>query len=67
MSRALDPVLDEADPIPTSCVFEVSSAGAEARLKKRPSDLSAFWGADVEVRHYQPMDRATKGPHGQAS
>ena len=28
-SRALDPVLDEADPIEGSYTFEVSSAGAE--------------------------------------
>ena len=28
-SRALDPILDEADPIPDSYIFEVSSAGAE--------------------------------------
>ena len=34
VSRALDPVLDEADPIPTSYVFEVSSAGAERELKR---------------------------------
>ena len=27
-SRALDPILDEADPIPDSYVFEVSSAGS---------------------------------------
>ena len=30
-SRALDPILDEADPIPDSYIFEVSSAG-EVRL-----------------------------------
>ena len=29
ISRALDPILDEADPIPDSYVFEVGSAGAE--------------------------------------
>lgn len=40
-SRALDPILDEADPIPDSYIFEVSSAGAERQLK-RPSDLRAF-------------------------
>ncbi len=57
VSRALDPVLDEADPIPTSYVFEVSSAGAERELK-RPSDFERFLGAEVEVRHYQPIDGA---------
>ena len=57
VSRALDPVLDEADPIPTSYVFEVSSAGAERELK-RPSDFERFLGAEGEVRHYQPRDGA---------
>ena len=33
-SRALDPILDEADPIPDSYVFEVSSAGAERQLNQ---------------------------------
>lgn len=54
-SRALDPILDEADPIPDSYVFEVSSAGAERQLK-RPSDFARFLGAQVEVRLYQPVD-----------
>ena len=29
ISRRLDPVLDEADPIPESYIFEVGSAGAD--------------------------------------
>ena len=54
-SRALDPILDEADPIPGSYVFEVSSAGAE-RVLKRPGDFERFLGSDVEVRLYQPRE-----------
>lgn len=54
-SRALDPVLDEADPIPEHYIFEVSSAGAERQLK-RPGDFARFLGAEVEVRLYQPRD-----------
>ena len=54
-SRALDPILDEADPIPDSYIFEVSSAGAERQLK-RPGDFERFLGAQVEVRLYQPVD-----------
>ena len=54
-SRALDPVLDEADPIPESYVFEVSSAGAE-RVLKRPGDFERFLGSDVAVKLYQPQD-----------
>ena len=51
-SRALDPILDEADPIEGSYVFEVSSAGAERELK-RPGDFERFFGHKVEVRLYQ--------------
>ena len=55
ISRALDPLLDEADPIPDSYVFEVGSAGAERELK-RPSDFQQFMGHEVELRLYQPID-----------
>lgn len=57
VSHALDPVLDEADPIPTSYIFEVSSAGVERELK-RPRDFEKFLGSQVEVRHYQPVEGA---------
>lgn len=57
VSRALDPVLDEADPIPTSYIFEVSSAGVERELK-RPRDFEKFLGSQVEVRHYQTVEGA---------
>lgn len=57
VSRALDPILDEADPIPTSYIFEVSSAGAE-RVLRRQSDFDRFLGEQVEVRHYQPVQGA---------
>ncbi len=55
ISRRLDPILDEADPIPESYVFEVGSAGAERELK-RPSDFEQFMGSEVEVRLYQPLE-----------
>ncbi len=55
ISRRLDPVLDEADPIPDSYVFEVSSAGAERELK-RPSDFERFMGSNVEVRFFKTTD-----------
>ena len=51
-SRAFDPILDEADPIAGSYVFEVSSAGAERELK-RPGDFERFLGHKVEVKLYQ--------------
>lgn len=58
-SKALDPMLDETDPIPDSYVFEVSSAGAERELKK-PEHFERFLGANVEVRLYQPV-QGSKG------
>ncbi|MBQ3277201.1 MAG: ribosome maturation factor RimP [Oscillospiraceae bacterium] len=55
LSKALDPLLDEADPIPDSYVFEVSSAGAERELK-RPGDFPRFFGSPVEVRLYKAVE-----------
>lgn len=57
ISRALDPILDEKDPIPDSYTFEVCSAGIERALK-RPSDFAAFMGANVLVKLYQPKNGA---------
>ena len=55
ISRRLDPILDEADPIPESYVFEVGSAGADRELK-RPSDFVQFMDSEIEVRLYKPLD-----------
>ena len=55
ISRRLDPILDEADPIPESYVFEVGSAGADRELK-RPSDFEQFMGAEIEVKLYKPLN-----------
>ncbi len=55
ISRRLDPMLDEADPIQDSYVFEVGSAGAERELK-RPHDFERFMGSEVELRLYKPQN-----------
>ena len=55
VSRELDAVLDEKDLIEESYIFEVSSAGAERRLR-RPSDFEMFIGHKVEVTLYQAFD-----------
>jgi ribosome maturation factor RimP len=55
VSRALDPILDEKDPIPDSYTFEVSSAGLERALK-RPSDFIKFVGHLVEVKLYKAQN-----------
>ena len=55
VSRRLDPILDDEDPIPDSYVFEVGSAGADRELK-RPGDFEQFMGSEVEVKLYRPVD-----------
>ena len=59
VSRAMDPILDEADPVPDSYIFEVGSAGCERQLK-RPSDFQRFLGSLVEVKLYSAVDGAKK-------
>ena len=48
-------LLDEADPIEGSYLFEVSSAGAERPLK-RPEDFRRFMGSPVTVKLYKARD-----------
>ena len=55
VSRGVDPILDEKDPIPESYHFEVCSAGLERALK-RPSDFEKFMGSKVLVKLYQPKN-----------
>lgn len=61
VSRAVDPVLDEKDPIPESYRFEVCSAGLERTLK-RPSDFERFMGSAVMVKLYRPKDGSKEFP-----
>ena len=53
--RAMDPVLDEKDPIAESYHFEVCSAGLERPLK-RPSDFARFMDSPVLVKLYRPRN-----------
>ena len=53
ISRAVDPILDERDPIPGSYHFEVCSAGLERALK-RPEDFQRFLGSPITVKLYRP-------------
>ena len=55
ISRAVDPVLDEKDPIAESYHFEVCSAGLERALK-RPSDFERFMGSTITVKLYRPRN-----------
>ena len=53
--RALDPILDEKDPIAESYHFEVCSAGLERALK-RPTDFERFMGSAITVKLYRPRN-----------
>ncbi len=55
ISRAVDPVLDEKDPIAESYHFEVCSAGLERALK-RPGDFARFMGSPITVKLYRPKN-----------
>jgi len=57
MHRAIDPLLDEADPISEAYHLEVSSPGIERELKN-DMQIYACEGWDVEVRLYAPVDGA---------
>ena len=55
VSRKVSDLLDEVDPIESSYMFEVSSAGCERQLK-RPGDFARFMGSPVLVKTYRNRD-----------
>ena len=55
ISRKLDVLLDEVDPIEGSYTLEVGSAGAERALK-RPGDFQRYIGSPVLVKLYRNLD-----------
>lgn len=57
VTRAIDPVLDEADPIESSYRLEVTSPGVERPLT-RPDHFEACVGEEVEVRLFAPRNGA---------
>lgn len=57
MHRAIDPILDKADPIEEQYYLEVSSPGVERELRTE-EHVMACEGWDVEVRLYAPLDGA---------
>jgi ribosome maturation factor RimP len=52
---AVDPLLDEYDPIAESYHFEVCSAGLERPLK-RPGDFEKFMGSPILIKLYRPRN-----------
>lgn len=55
VSRELDPILDEKDPIAENYIFEVSSAGLERTLK-RAEHFEKFMGHTVEIKLYKSFN-----------
>ena len=55
LHRAIDPILDEADPIEEAYYLEVSSPGIERELKNE-MHISACEGWQVEVKLYAPVN-----------
>ncbi|MBR0424817.1 MAG: ribosome maturation factor RimP [Clostridia bacterium] len=56
VSRALDPILDEADPIEQEYVLSVSSLGIDRPLKK-DRDYERAMGKEMQVRLYAPLEK----------
>jgi len=55
VSKAVDPILDEADPIEQAYVLSVSSLGLDRPLKK-DADFARNLGKRVEIKLYSPLD-----------
>ena len=55
MHRAVDPLLDEADPIEGAYMLSVSSPGVERTLT-RPFHFERMAGSEVELKFYTAID-----------
>ncbi len=55
LHRAIDPILDEADPIEEAYMLAVSSPGVERTLT-RPLHFRRMAGEDVNLRFYAAVD-----------
>lgn len=55
VSRAIDPIIDEADPIDKSYCLEVCSPGIERELTK-PEHFNKMLGQKVKVKLYKAID-----------
>ena len=63
VTRALEPVLEEADPIPHGFVLEVSSPGLDRPLKK-DRDFERVVGEKVEIKTFVPLVKNEKTLRG---
>ncbi len=63
VTRALEPVLEEEDPIPHGFVLEVSSPGLDRPLK-RDRDFERARGKKVEIKTFAPLVNKQKTLRG---
>ena len=54
MARAIDPIIDEADPIEVSYQLEVSSPGIE-RVIRTDAHIAFCMGEEIEARTFAPQ------------
>ncbi|MBE6764638.1 MAG: ribosome maturation factor RimP [Clostridia bacterium] len=59
MSKAVDPLIEEADPIDQSYFLEVCSPGIERELR-RPEHFEKMSGREVCVRLFRPLEDGTR-------
>lgn len=59
VSRAIDPLLDELNPIKTAYSLEVSSPGIE-RVLRRDEHFKKYIGSKVEVSLFKPINNVKK-------
>lgn len=59
VTEAINPILDEADPIEDSYFLEVSSAGLERELKK-PEHFKKYLDKEVDVKLFAPINELGK-------
>lgn len=55
VSHAIDPIIDEADPIDRSYTMEVSSPGIDRELTK-PEHFVKMQGKEIKVKLYKALD-----------
>ena len=55
VSRAIEPILDEADPIESEYVLSVSSLGIDRPLRK-DRDFERAMGTELEIKLYAPQN-----------
>lgn len=63
VSRAINPIIDEADPIEDFYYLEVSSPGLERVLRKE-EHFAACIGSEIEIRLFAPDENKKKSYTG---